>query len=98
MAYGVLVVEDNADDQALTMRALRRCALPLKVTLARDGAQAVELLKGSLGPLGLSEAPRLALLDLKLPKLDGLEVLEFVRSYEPTASMPVVCLTSSDEV
>jgi two-component system, response regulator len=95
--YGVLVVEDNSDDEAMTLRALRMCGLPLKVTLARDGAQAVEMLNSDLRELGLDQAPRLVLLDLKLPKLDGLEVLRFVRSTPAIESMPVVCLTSSDE-
>lgn len=96
--YGVLVVEDNSDDEALTMRALRKCGLPLKVTLAQDGAQAVELLSQDLKDLQLDRAPRLVLLDLKLPKIDGLEVLRFVRSTAGIETMPVVCLTSSDEL
>lgn len=95
--YGVLVVEDNADDEALTLRALRRCGLPIRVTVARNGAEAVELLSGDLTAMGLRDVPRLALIDLKLPKLGGLEVLEFVRRNPHTSTMPVVCLTSSDE-
>lgn len=96
--YGVLVVEDNPDDEALTLRALRKCGLPVRVTVARDGAEAVEVLKGDLHAIGLDTAPRLMLLDLKLPKMGGLEVLEAVRANPKTASMPVVCLTSSDEL
>ncbi|RYG19253.1 response regulator [bacterium] len=95
--FGVLVVEDNPDDEALTLRALRHCGLPLTVTIARNGAEAVEVLSGDLTALGLRDVPRLALIDLKLPKLSGLEVLAFVRSFPDTATMPVVCLTSSDE-
>lgn len=96
--YGVLVVEDNPDDEALTLRALRKCALPIRITVARDGAEAVEILNSDLRAVGLDTAPRLLLLDLKLPKLGGLEVLEAVRANPNTASMPVVCLTSSDEI
>jgi two-component system response regulator len=95
--YGVLVVEDTPDDEALTLRALRRCGLALTVTIARDGAEAVDYLSGDLRPIALDHAPRLMLLDLKLPKLGGLEVLEAVRANPRTASMPIVCLTSSDE-
>ncbi|RYG24454.1 response regulator transcription factor, partial [bacterium] len=60
--YGVLVVEDNPDDEALTLRALRKCGIPVRVTVARDGAEAVEILKGDLHSVGLDSAPRLLLL------------------------------------
>ena len=96
--YGVLVVEDYPDDEALTLRALRKCGLPVRITIARDGAEAVEIISGDLHSVGLDEAPRLLLLDLKLPKMGGLEVLQAVRANPKTASMPVVCLTSSDEI
>jgi two-component system, response regulator len=92
-----LVVEDSVADEELTLRALRRCGLPLTITVARDGAEAVAILKGDLEAIALEQAPRLVLLDLKLPGLDGLRVLEMVRSNARTATMPVVVLTSSDE-
>lgn len=95
---GVLVVEDNPDDEALTLRGLRRCGLPMEVSVARDGAEALDLLTGDLSNTSLAQAPRLVLLDLKLPKMGGLEVLEAVRANPRTATMPVVCMTSSDEV
>lgn len=95
---GVLVVEDNADDEALTLRGLKRSGLNLRITVARDGAQAVSILLGDLSPMALEKAPRLVFLDLKLPKVSGLEVLEAVRANPTTATMPVVCMTSSDEI
>lgn len=91
------MVEDSVADEELTLRALRRCGLPLVVTVARDGGEAVSMLKGDLMTMSLAQAPRLLLLDLKLPGVDGLQVLEVVRSTPQTASMPVVVLTSSDE-
>lgn len=96
--FGVLVVEDNQDDEALTLRALARLTLPLKVTTARDGKEAIRLLEGDLRSMGLDHAPRLVLLDLRLPRLSGLKVLECIRSNAKIASLPVVCLTSSDDL
>ncbi len=98
LPFGVLVVEDNPDDEALTLRGLNKTGLPLAIIVARDGSEAVELLHGKLGGTGLSEAPRLMMLDLKLPKMGGLEVLAAVRADARTATMPVVCMTSSDEL
>lgn len=97
-SYGVLVVEDNQDDETLTLRGLRKTGLSLVVTVARDGAEAVQTLTGELESKMLAQAPRLLLLDLKLPKISGLEVLRAVRENPRTATMPVVCMTSSDEV
>ncbi len=97
-SYGsVLVVEDNPDDEALTLRGLRRCEIPMEISVARDGAEALEFLR-DLSVNGLSRPPRLVLLDLKLPKMGGLEVLAAVRSNPRIATMPVVCMTSSDEL
>jgi two-component system, response regulator len=95
----ILLVEDNADDEALTMRAFRRNNIRNEIIVARDGAAALEYLFGTgaydgRDPLDL---PQLVLLDLKLPKVDGLEVLKRVRADARTALLPVVILTSSKE-
>jgi two-component system, response regulator len=87
----ILLVEDNADDETLTLRALRQSDVPNIIRVARDGAAALDYLRGD-NPL-----PDLVLLDLKLPKLNGLEVLEQIRKDERTKSLPIVILTSSDE-
>ncbi|MBI2384456.1 MAG: response regulator [Elusimicrobia bacterium] len=89
----ILLIEDNLDDEALTLRALRKNNIANKIVTARDGALALELLLGpdAKGP------PALVLLDLKLPKVDGLEVLRRIRADERTALVPVVILTSSKE-
>ena len=88
----ILLVEDNPDDEALTLRALRRNRIANTVAVARDGAEAVDLLLGG-DPL----VPCLILLDLKLPKIDGLEVLRRIRAGASTRCLPVVVLTSSRE-
>jgi two-component system response regulator len=85
----ILLIEDNPDDVALTLRALKKNNILNQVTVASDGAEALELLLAD-GPL-----PGLILLDLKLPKVDGLEVLRRVRANERTQIIPVVVLTSS---
>ena len=95
----ILLVEDNADDEALTMRAFRRNNIRNEIIVARDGAAALEYLFGTgrlrgRDPLDL---PQVVLLDLKLPKVDGLEVLKRVRADPRTAFLPVVILTSSKE-
>jgi two-component system, response regulator len=87
----LLLVEDNPDDEALTLRAFRKHNLGNEVMVARDGVEALEVLLGG-GPL-----PQVVLLDLKLPRLDGLEVLRRLRSDERTRHLPVVVLTSSQE-
>lgn len=89
----ILLVEDNADDEQLTLRAMRQSEVPNIIRVARDGAEAIEHLYGS----GAKRVPDLVLLDLKLPKLSGLEVLKRIREEESTKAMPVVILTSSDE-
>ena len=87
----VLLVEDNASDVELTLRALQKRNLANRVVVARDGVEALELLEGPT-PL-----PKVVLLDLKLPKLNGLEVLRRLKSNERTKRIPVVVLTSSHE-
>jgi two-component system response regulator len=89
----ILLVEDNADDEQLTLRAMRQSDIPNIIRVARDGAEALDKL---FGP-GQDRLPDLVLLDLKLPKVNGLEVLEKIRANERTKTLPVVVLTSSDE-
>ncbi len=88
----ILLVEDNADDEQLTLRAMRQSEVPNIILVARDGAEALEHVFGPGARL-----PDLILLDLKLPKVSGLEVLQRLRADERTRSLPVVVLTSSDE-
>lgn len=92
MSKIILLVEDNADDEALTLRALQKNHISNEVVVARDGAEAIELLFGAK-PI----VPQLVLLDLKLPKIDGLEVLRRVRADARTKLLPIVVLTSSKE-
>jgi CheY-like chemotaxis protein len=95
----IMLVEDNPDDEALTLRALKRNNIQNEVVVARDGAEALEYLFG-MGPYAqrdLSVMPVVVLLDLKLPKIDGLEVLRRMRADEHTQFIPVVVLTSSRE-
>ncbi|HKC23825.1 MAG TPA: response regulator [Thermoanaerobaculia bacterium] len=87
----ILLVEDNPDDEELTLRALKLNNIGNEVVVARDGAEALAYFKGG------GELPAVVLLDLKLPKIDGLEVLRRLRSEERTRYVPVVILTSSDE-
>lgn len=87
----ILLVEDNPDDESLTQRALRRGDWGAEVTVARDGAAALETLEA------MAELPDLVLLDLKLPKLDGTEVLRQIRETERTRCLCVVVFTSSGE-
>jgi two-component system response regulator len=95
----ILLVEDNPDDEILTLRALHAGQVANDIVVTRDGAEAVEYIFGTGAYAGRSvdDAPELILLDLKLPKLDGLEVLQRIRSDERTCHLPVVILTSSDE-
>jgi two-component system, response regulator len=89
----ILLVEDNPDDEALMRRAFRQSKLANQIEVARDGAEALaQLLGPERRPL-----PTLVILDLKLPKVDGLEVLRQVRAAERTRTLPVVVLTSSRE-
>lgn len=95
----ILLVEDNADDEKLTLRALKKNNILNDVVVARDGAQALDYLFGTGAYAGrdLRVMPQVILLDLKLPKLDGLEVLRRVRSDQRTRLLPIVILTSSNE-
>jgi two-component system, response regulator len=95
----ILLVEDNPDDEALTVRALKKSKIRNQVVVAHDGVEALDYLLGS-GTKGGSQVnimPQLVLLDLKLPKIDGLEVLERLRADDRTRLLPVVILTSSKE-
>ncbi len=95
----ILLVEDNPDDVELTMRALRKHHLANRIEVARDGAEALEFLFCEVqhADRNCEERPRVILLDLKLPKVDGLEVLRRIRSDPRTQTIPVVVLTSSRE-
>jgi two-component system response regulator len=86
----VLVVEDNADDEALTLRGLRRSPRPLQIRVARDGEEALALLEKGL-------VPDLVLMDLKMPRIGGIEVLAAIRENSDTKHVPVVVFSSSDE-
>lgn len=88
----ILLVEDNPKDEALTLRALRKSNIVNDVVVTRDGVEALEFFRDSASVL-----PQLVLLDLKLPKVDGLEVLRQIRADERTQRLPVVVFTSSSE-
>src|SRR6516165_3097886 len=87
----ILLVEDNPNDAELTLRALKKSDIGARLAIARDGAEALEYL------LGDRPRPKVVFLDLKLPKIDGIEVLRRVRSEERTRCLPIVVLTSSQE-
>jgi two-component system, response regulator len=95
----ILLVEDNADDEKLTLRALKKNNIRNEVVVARDGAEALDFLFGTGAYAGrsLEVMPQIILLDLKLPKLSGLEVLRRLRTDDRTKLLPVVVLTSSNE-
>ena len=95
----ILLVEDNPDDEELTLRALKKNNIQNDVFVARDGAEALDYLfgTGSFTGRDVSKMPSVTLLDLKLPKIDGLEVLKRIRADERTKLLPVVILTSSKE-
>ena len=95
----ILLVEDNPDDEALTLRALTRNGIRHDVQVARDGVEALDYLfgRGERQGHAASQLPAVTLLDLKLPRVDGLEVLRQIRANERTRFLPVVILTSSRE-
>ncbi|MBN1315868.1 MAG: response regulator [Anaerolineales bacterium] len=95
----ILLVEDNPDDIDLTLRALKKNRISNKVAIVRDGVEALEYLfaEGKYASRDLDDTPALVLLDLKLPKVDGIEVLERIRADERTKLLPVVMLTSSTD-
>ncbi len=95
----ILLIEDNPDDELLTVRAFRKSALKYELSIARDGAEALDYLfgTGAYADCDAHDIPHLILLDLKLPKIDGTEVLEHIRQDERTKLIPVVILTSSKE-
>jgi len=95
----ILLVEDNPSDVELTLRALKKRNLANKVHVVKDGAEALEFIfgTGTYAERDINQIPKVILLDLKLPKVDGLEVLRKVKSDERTKVIPVVVLTSSKE-
>ena len=95
----ILLVEDNPDDEVLTLRALEKSNIMNEVVVARDGAEALDYLfaTGAYNGRDANKLPELVLLDLKLPKVDGLEVLQRLRADDRTRLLPVVVLTSSNE-
>lgn len=93
----ILLVEDNPDDEALTLRAFTKNHIGNPVVVARDGVEALEYLHGTTGHPAAGATPALVLLDLKLPRIDGLEVLRQVRADPRTRLLPVVILTTSKE-
>lgn len=95
----ILLVEDNADDELLALRALKKTAVPNEVVVARDGEEALEYIfgRGRYAGRDVSKQPKVIFLDLKLPKLNGIEVLRSIRQDARTSRVPVVLLISSDE-
>ena len=95
----ILLIEDNPDDEVLALRALKKNNIKNEVVVAHDGAEALDYLfgRGAYAQRDLTETPQVILLDLKLPKVDGLEVLRQIRADECTRFLPVVILTTSKE-
>jgi CheY-like chemotaxis protein len=95
----ILLVEDNPDDEALTLRALKSSNIANEVVVTRDGVEALDYLfgTGAYADRDTRVMPQVVLLDLKLPKMNGLDVLRRLRDDERTKPLPVVVLTSSDE-
>ena len=95
----ILLVEDNPDDLELSLHALRKAKIANRIQVARDGQEALAFIfcEGDFADRNMENAPRVILLDLKLPKVDGLEVLKRLKSDPRTKKIPVVVLTSSKE-
>lgn len=95
----ILLVEDNPDDEALALLALRQNQIANKIVVVRDGAEVLDYLfaQGDYVDRDTSDIPQLILLDIKLPKIDGLEVLRRLRADERTKLIPIVIMTTSDE-
>jgi two-component system response regulator len=95
----ILLVEDNPDDEALTLRALKKNNIGNRLIVVRDGVEALEFIfcTGQFAERDPRDQPEVVLLDLKLPKVDGLEVLRRIRTDDRTQRLPVVILTSSNE-
>ncbi|MFY0583156.1 response regulator [Cystobacter fuscus] len=95
----ILLVEDNADDELMTLRAFRKSNIHNPVVVVRDGAEAIDYLfiQGKHANRNPDIRPQVILLDLHLPRIDGLEVLRRIRAHEQTRTLPVVVLTSSKE-
>ena len=98
-AVEILIVEDTPEDLELTLRALRKAKLSNRIQVARDGAEAIEFVfcEGRHAERQIGNVPKVILLDLKLPKIDGLEVLKRIKGDARTKDIPVVVLTSSKE-
>jgi two-component system response regulator len=98
-AVELLLVEDNPEDLELALRALRQAKLTNKIQVARDGADALEYIfcEGAYADRKITDGPKVILLDLKLPKVDGLTILQRLKSDPRTKAIPVVVLTSSKE-
>lgn len=99
MAEMVLLVEDNPDDELLALRALKKAKADIQIEVARDGEEAIDFVfaRGRFADRNPNQLPKVIFLDIKLPKLSGLQVLEKIRQNESSALVPVVLLTSSDE-
>ena len=98
-AVEILIVEDTPEDVELALRALRKANLTNKIQIVRDGAEAMEFIfaEGKHSGRKIEDVPKVVLLDLKLPKIDGMEVLRRIKSDPRTKTIPVVVLTSSKE-
>lgn len=98
-AKPILLVEDNPDDELLTLRAFKKNHISNPIIVAHDGVEALDYLfgRGQYAGRDISDLPAVMLLDLKLPRLDGLEVLRAVRATDQTRLLPVVILTTSNE-
>jgi len=98
-AVEILLVEDNPTDAELTLHALKKSKLANKIQLARDGEEALDFIfcRNSFANRRIDNGPRLILLDLKLPKVDGLQVLQAIKSDPRTQAIPIIVLTSSKE-